>query len=67
MSEEDVLLEKLVYFRREHAIEADAKQKFALKKRIEEIEERLEKIRYNKNCKNYKTVSKQNDASTTSK
>jgi len=49
--EEEILLEKLAFLRYEHAKNADAGQKFALKKQIQEIENRLQEIR-NQSSKN---------------
>ncbi len=44
MDEKNALLEKLEYLRKEYFITAGATQKFELRKRIEELEKRLEKI-----------------------
>jgi TolA-binding protein len=44
MNERDILLDKLAYFRGEHAISSNAAQKFELQHQIKEIERRVEEL-----------------------
>jgi TolA-binding protein len=52
MSERDILLDKLAYFRREHAISSNAAQKFELQHQIREIEKRVEELSKEGNTQN---------------